>query len=598
MTLNNKRELDIAMIQPPGWSSQNPPLGLALIKSYLSESGFSVKNFDLNISLYNLRCGVYLNAWELSNGYYTWGNESYVKGMFDAYSNEIMNFIYTVLSSRPKVIGMSVHWSSMISVRLLAKKFKQYSPDTKIVFGGPQVAYYTHEWRDLLKSKEADAIIFGEGEESLRNYLKFLSLSSPDTNPIKGVAYLGHEKEVIDGGTRGLIKSLDSIPFADFSDFDLNLYAGHNVIPTYFSRGCINNCCYCTENKFFPYFRNRSGKRLFDEVIHQLHLYPKTEYFRMHDSVSNGNIKELELFCDLLIENKLRVGFDLENAVIRKEMDVRLYKKLKAAGCTLIGYGLETPSKTLLKHVGKTACLDADFEKVVRDGVRNKMTIGINMMFGLPGEKDDDFQEQLLFIKKLRRFRKRVIINPALNFCYFPEGCEAHSNPGKFDVDLTNGELYWESKDSRNTFIRRLAKFEEFCVAAENLGYKNIFGVKENVNKNALLGRYYLIKKDYKPSLNHLLKSFDCEVKTVELARDIIKLYEETSKGTDETYRKVEHFIASESKDFDHWLSSINSKRDLDVFILQHSISSSMVRFNKFIESRRTSLNLNIRNFT
>ena len=585
MTTDNRKHLDIAIIQPPGWAVQNPSLGQALLKSYLTENGFSVKNFDLNILLYSIRSGVYLNAWELSNGYYTWGSASYVNKMYDFYSNEILGFIYTVLSFRPKVIGMSVHWSSVIPARLLAQKFKQYSPDTKIVFGGPQVAYYTQGWKALLERGEIDAVVFGEGEESLKCYLE--SLNSSHNKPIKGVAYSGFKRDIIDGGARELIRSLDSIPFADFSDFDLNLYAGHNVIPTYFSRGCINRCCYCTENKFFPHFRNRTAQRLFDEVVHQLSLYPKTEYFRLHDSISNGNIKELESFCDLLMDNRVKIRFNLENAVIRKEMDGRLYKKLKRAGCTLIGYGLETPSKTLLKHVGKTACLDADFEKVVSDGARNKMTIGINMMFGLPGEKDEDFQEQILFIKKLKKFRKRIIINPALNFCYFPEGCEAHSNPEKFHVDLTNGELYWESMDGRNNFVERLAKFEKFCAAADRLGYKNLFGVTENANRNALLGQYYFLKKDYNQALDYLLKSFDLEIKTMELARDIIKLYAEAHRDPDEAYNNVNSFIASENTNSGHWLNSVNSRQELDGFILGSSISSSMERLNKFIEGRR-----------
>lgn len=586
MLLDDKKHLDIAIIQPPGWSKQNPPLGLALLKSYLAESGFAVKNFDLNIILYNIRHGLYTDAWELANGYYMWGSESYVKQMFSYYSEEIYNFIYTVLSNRPRSIGISVHWSSLLSARLLARKFKQVSPGIKIIFGGPQVARYTSTWKTLLKERAIDAVIFGEGEESLQEYLN--GMDSADPGPVKGAAFLSRQGDVVEGAEREPIRSLDDIPFADFSDFDLNLYFGRNVLPTYFSRGCINHCCYCTENKFFPKFRNRTGKRLFDEVVRQLSLYPQTDYFRMHDSISNGSIKELETFCDLLIDNKVKIRFNLENAIVRKEMDDRFYKKLRKAGCVLIGYGLETPSKRLLKYIGKAACLDADFEKVVADGVRNKMTIGVNMMFGLPGETKEDFQEQLQFIKRLRRFRARMIINPALNFCYFPEGCEAQSNPDKFNLDLTNGELYWESRDGQNRFADRLAKFEEFCSLADRLGFFNLFNVTRNVNKNSLLGQYYLVKKDYKTALGYLLRSFESEVKTAEVAGDIIKLYEAMHKEHDEVYSAVKSFIESENKSSAIWSSRVNNGEELNQFILQQSISSSMDRLNRFIESRRS----------
>ncbi|MBF0594727.1 MAG: radical SAM protein [Candidatus Omnitrophica bacterium] len=585
MDVYDRKQLDIALIQPPCWSAQNPSMGLALLKSYLSLSGLSAKNFDLNILLYHIKYGDFANAWEISHGHYMWGSESFVTKMFGAYANEILSFMYQVLSFRPKVIGISVHWASISSARLLARKFRQFSPGTKIIFGGPQTAYYNQQWKSLLADGEVDAVVFGEGEEALRDYLMAVNGDTLYKKPIAGVAYMGPDRTIIDGGIRELIKSLDSIPFADFSDFDLDFYEGRGVLPTYFSRGCINRCCYCMERQYFPRFRNRTGKRVFDEVCHQLALYPKTRYFRMHDSVSNGNIKELELFCDLLIDHNVKIGFNLENAVIRKEMDDRLCRKLKRAGCTLIGYGLETPSRPLLKHVGKAACLDADFQKVIEDGVRNRMTIGVNMMFGLPGEQDQDFQQQLQFIRKIKRYRHGIMLAQSLNFCYFPQGSEVSQNPEKFDVDLTNGELFWESKDGKNTFLSRLAKFEEFCALAAKLGYKTLFGVTTVVNKNLLLGQYYLIKKDPSAALEYLLKSFDAEIKTAELARDIVRLYGELSRVPDEALGKVKAFIAQEEEKTSVWSATMNNCRELEDFVLQRPLMFSLERLNKFVKS-------------
>ncbi|MBF0595414.1 MAG: B12-binding domain-containing radical SAM protein [Candidatus Omnitrophica bacterium] len=586
MEIYQKKPLDIALIQPPCWASHNPPLGLALLKSYLSANGLSAKNYDLNILLYHLRSGAYANAWDNSHGHYMWGTDSFVIKFFGAYSNEILNFVYNVLAARPRVIGISVHWASHCAAKLLAQKFKQFSPETKIIFGGPQTAYYNQQWRTLLTDGYVDAVAFGEGEESLREYLTALNAGTLYEKPVKGLAYLGLNGAIVDGGMRELIKSLDDLPFADFSDFDLDFYEGRHVLPTYFSRGCINRCFYCMERKFFPRFRNRTGQRVFDEVRHQLALYPKTRYVRMHDSVSNGNIRELETFCDLLIENDVKIGFNLENAVIRKEMDARFYGKLRKAGCTLIGYGLETPSKTVLKHVGKAACLDADFEKVVEDGVRHNIIIGINMMFGIPGEQDADFQGQLTFIKKLARYRRKIILTPALIFCAFPEGSEVHSNPDKYDVDLSNGEIYWESKDGKNTFLTRLAKFEEFCALAAKLGYITLYGVTKNVNKNLLLGQFYAVKKDRQTALTFLLRSFEEEIKTAELARDIIRLYGELSKAPDEALERVKAFLAVENEQLKDWSGSINTRREFNDFMWQHSLITSWDRMNRFTKSK------------
>lgn len=574
-----KNSIDIALIQPPGWANQNPPLGLALLKSYLSKNDINVKVFDLNILLYNLRHGNYVDSWEANKGYYVWEREAFLRQMFSYYSKEILGFIYSILSLNPKAIGFSAHCSSFISATMLAEKIRVLSPQTKIVFGGPHVAAYTNNWKPLLTSKRADAVVFGEGEESLLHYLGSDGLCATE-----GTAVLNKAGEIEVGSPRPLIKNLDDLPFADFSDFDLKYYAGVNVLPTYFSRGCINKCIYCTENKFYPKFRNRSGKRVFDELLHQLTLYPKTEYVRFHDSVSNGNIRELESFCDLIIENKLNIEFDLENAVIRKEMDTRLHKKLKQAGCTLIGYGLENPSKRLLRSIGKNACMDADFNKVIKVGVRSKMTIGLNLMFGLPGETDLDFQMQLDLIKCFKKYHKNMIINPALNYCYIPEGCEVRSNPDKYDVDMTNGELFWSSKDRKNTFIDRMNKFEKFCSTAQNYGYKNLFNVVHSVNRNEMLGNYYYKLGDHGKALDHFRDSFKNEVKTLSLVETILDLYKKMSIMEDGFYTEVSKFKFENSVDCRSWLNSPVTIHELEALIRGTSISDTINRLNNFIE--------------
>lgn len=572
------KSTDIVLIQPPGWSVQNPPMGLALLKSYLSLKGFNARVMDLNIIMYNLRRGRYERAWNDANGYYTWERSSYIRDMYEYYAPEIFNFIYSVLLHRPRVIGFSVHCSTAASVKLLAEKFRLVAPEIKLVLGGPQSIEGAKLWKELFADNLADAVVFGEGEETLAEYLALENCAQP----VKGMAIRTSNGVILKGERRELINPLDQLPFADYSDFDLSRYEGENVLPTYFSRGCINRCIYCTENKFFPKFRNRTGKRVFDEVLHQLSLYPGTKYFRMHDSVSNGNIRELEKFCDLLIENGVRIGFNLENAVVRKEMTQQLYRKLNKAGCTLIGYGLETPSKRLLKSVGKHVCLDANFDRVIEDGASSGFTIGVNMMFGLPGETEDDSQIQLEFLEKQRRNRRHILINPALNFCYLPEGCEARESPHKYGIDISGGEHFWSADGGANNFEIRMAKFEHFCSLAKKLGYENIFGVTKSLNKNEMLGRYWQFMGNFSRALEHFKISFDKEEKTVELAREIIGLYEVTGKKNG-IYKDVEAYLIQARVDVEALWRSVKSKDELDRFITGFEKSDMEARLKKYL---------------
>lgn len=579
--------LDIALVQPPGWANQNPPLGLAQLKSYLTGQGLRARAFDLNIILYNLRGSSYADTWAPANGYNSWESPSFMEGMFAYYADELLASVQSILAHNPRAVGFSTHCSSLLAARLLAAKFRQVAPEVKLVFGGPQVALYTRAWRELLREGLADAVILGEGEASLTEWL---SAKTDERRPIAGVAQREENGEPAAGPPRALISPLDSLPFPDFADFDLDLYAGHNVLPTYFSRGCINHCCYCTENQFFPKFRCRTGARVFAEVRHQLGLHPRTQYFRMHDSVSNGNMRELEAFCDLLIASGLRVGFDLENAVMRREMDDRLHRKLRRAGCTLIGYGLETPSKPLLRRIGKNACLDADFVAVVESGAKAGITVGLNMMFGLPGETEADFQEQLSLIRSLRGHRRRILINPALNFCYFPEGSAVMSDPDRFGVDVTLGELFWSSRDGRNTFPDRLRKFETFCAEAETLGYANLFGITKTLNRNLLLGRYHRALGDERTALDRLEESFRGELKTLELAREILELQARIGGEPGDVVQAAERLLHGREAAGPGWKELAPDRAALEQLSLGRSLAANLRRWSALVRSAQEPL--------
>ena len=120
------------------------------------------------------------------------------------------------------------------------------------------------------------------------------------------------------------------------------------------SRGCPNRCIYCNEKTFWRRFRFRDADSIFNELIYQLKLYPHMQFIEFHDSVVNGNVKELERLCDLIIEHGIKIYWSGQ-AVIRKEMDFRLLKKLGKSGCICLAYGLETASTRLMENISERA---------------------------------------------------------------------------------------------------------------------------------------------------------------------------------------------------------------------------------------------------
>ena len=133
---------------------------------------------------------------------------------------------------------------------------------------------------------------------------------------------------------------------------------------------------------------------MFAEIKHQLEKYPFVRKFSFYDDIANGNPQELEKFCDLIIKDGLKIEWGMDNAAIMKHMQKPLYEKLAKAGCSLIAYGMETPSHALLAKVGKNTSRGVDFAKVIREGKQAGIKIILNIMFGIPGETPAEFEEQ------------------------------------------------------------------------------------------------------------------------------------------------------------------------------------------------------------
>lgn len=520
---------DIVLLQLPIWGVGCPPLGLAILKSYLAENGISSKVFDINAHLYSVRGAKHADYWGVEHGYNYCSSQG---KMLEFYRDNRALFLYFIDKIRqlnPRVVGCSCFGASIELTKIFLEDLRHFCPDIKHILGGPEVASFMRNADELLSKDYIDAVCFDEGEVSLVEY--FRAIKKDDGNSVPGVIYK-REGSIINASPSVHIQKLDQLPFPDFSDYDLKHYQGSKVLPSYATRGCLNKCVYCSSRNFMRPFRFRSGKRMFEEIKHLKSIYPEVNFIRMADNVSNGNIKELEIFCDLMIEAKLGIKWNLENAVMRKEMRTPLYRKLKKAGCTLLGYGMETPSQSLLQKVGKTLSKDIDLAKILKEGKKAGLYISVNIMFGLPGETDEDFDYLVHWLKKNKKAFN--MINPSIIFCEFYPGCLVYEQPAKYGIDLSKGTLFWETYDKTNTYPIRMARFERFCRMAKKYNLDNLFDVQELPNKYELLFRYFFVSKEYDRALEHYSR-ITPEQKTPE----IVSMYQViTNNGEPEIGKK------------------------------------------------------------
>ncbi len=489
------READIVLIQMPFWGVGCPPLGPALLKSFLAENDIKCKILDINAHAYNLGGKKYRFYWDMAQGYnYCMDQEA----MYEYYKNNraiFLEFMQRIRDLNPLVVACSCQCSSRILAEIFLEDLRNIFPGYIHMLGGPDVASFMKNTDSLLSRDYIDAVSQDEGENALLGFMKMV-LNGQEGQAVPGFVYK-HNGKVIRGPHAEFIKKLDSLPFPDFDDFEFSYYDQPNALPTYTTRGCVNKCNYCSAIGFMKTFRVRSAERLFEEVKYQKAKYPNLNYLRMCDNISNSKIGELEKFCDMMIESGLNkeIEWNLENAVIRKEMRTPLYKKLKKAGCTLLGYGMETPSLRLLAEVGKNLCKDVDIGAVLREGKKAGLYVSVNIMFGLPTETEDDFQYLIKFLVENKK--SFSMVNPSLNFCEYYPGSAGHADPEKHGIDLAKGHLFWESLDGNSTYLKRMERFEEFCQLAKKFKLDNLFNVEELPNKHKLLFEYYFVSKEY-----------------------------------------------------------------------------------------------------
>lgn len=460
---------EISLIILPSWGKTDPPLTLSSLASYLRTNGITVGVYDFNVELYHL-LSQYRKWWNIAFGLDVWERDSFISEFWKDNSLLFDVLIDDIAKPKPKYMGFSLFVSNRLLSERFAQRLKIKYPDIKIIFGGPEVSYIENIIEYAEKHSYVDYFIMGEGEESLLNIIR------------------GKQSERIIEANQ-TIKKLDTLPILDLSDFHFEAYDDSFSFPMYSSRGCPNRCIYCTERVHMSRFRYRTAERVLEDVKAQKQKYPFLKLFRLHESTNNGNPIELERFADLMIKANLQLDWAMNGSVMRKEMDFRLFQKLRKAGCKFINFGLETPSHKVLELNGKMLAKNADFDKIIREANQAGIQVALNIMFGLPGETEEDFQIQLNFLERNHKYIS--IYAPSLWFCYFPKQSEGYKNPDKYGINLYLGSLYWTNQDGSNNYLIRLERFLRYTSLAKKLGVPCVFGY-ETLPDPILLVKQYL----------------------------------------------------------------------------------------------------------
>jgi len=468
----------VFLIQMP-LAACEPSLALAQLYAFLRQQRLDAEVMDVSVALFHRRRRPGYNLWSEETNT-VWAGEELPAQILDQDRGFIESrFLERIVSAPAPVAGFSVTACSFPASLTMARWLKARRPDALVVFGGQIFTTTPSTVETILGRREVDAVAPGDGEFALAE-LAARRTDGRAWEDCPGLFIRDAQGRPESTGGRPPV-DLDSLPFADFSPFDMSLYGtpqlGPHDLPLMASRGCVRRCSYCGHWTAWKGFRQMSGERVHAEIVHQRQVMPSLGHpdseLKFYDLLINGDMRKLGRLAELLAaEPGPKLPWKECNALVRPEMTYEFCRKLRAAGCRLLILGLESGSQRVLDLMDKGQTV-AQMKTVLKDIDRAGLKTRGNFMFGHPGETEEDFAATLDFLKEMHPYIHQV----------FPSYTLAHLDgpllraPEKWGVGKGQDPLYWQSQDGRNTYPVRLERFRAFRELAVSLGMTMVDGL-------------------------------------------------------------------------------------------------------------------------
>lgn len=445
--------LDIVIVSVPGVMRKSPSAAPALLKGSVEAAGFTCKTIDFNIRFYQevQEC----NSLET---YFATGLNTEEK---NPASLLIENWVKDILKLNPKFIGISVFtYQNRIATKLFCQHIRKLST-VKIILGGQGLSDggilgASGFGKQMYDEKLTDFWIRSEGEVSLVELLK------------NNIDYPG-----INSNTFKQIDELDSIPFPNYDDYELELYDTKSL-PITGSRGCVRSCSFCDIHDHWKY-RYRSGRNMVDELLYLNKKYNINE-FNFSDSLINGNLKEFNKFTKILADYNKSSNSLLtwsSQFIIRSltQVNEEYWKNIAESGGSRLSIGVETGSDSVRLHMNKKFT-NQDLDYTMEMLEKYNISCEFLMIVGYPTETEQDFQDTIDMFTRYEKYIhliKNIVVGSTLGIL---PGTPLYNNAKQFNIEVDKYENNWVALDNPTlTLERRIQRRNILKEHVLNLGY-------------------------------------------------------------------------------------------------------------------------------
>lgn len=265
---------------------------------------------------------------------------------------------------QPDVIAFSTFSVLWDCAKLITRDIFSYYKKVPVLVGGYQAIMCTEE---TIEADEVDVVCTGEGELTVTAYLDALEKNLP-LQSVQGIWFKDANKNVIKNPNRGVIPSLDDLPFPDwdvFEDIEKYLYFLGRLYAVG-TRGCPYKCSFCAETALEVTFKNKRFRerdpiRYVDEIEYQYNKYKNRGMKGVHlfDTVFSFRDEWLVQWTEEYKRRGLHkiLPFTAFARPDQHNMSEKKIKILAEAGCAQIRMGIESGDSDIRKsELRKPGC--------------------------------------------------------------------------------------------------------------------------------------------------------------------------------------------------------------------------------------------------
>lgn len=256
---------------------------------------------------------------------------------------------------------------------------------------------------DAIGGGLVDLSPMADEEEVIRLVAECVADGRPVAQAPGGLAWV--DGGLVPSGPAPPRRPLDEMPFPTY---DLMPMKGYTMMllgrqlqyaPIFSTRGCPFPCTYC------PYpigLGSRVQYKTPARVVQEIELVRElgAEGIIFRDQTFSLNKKHAEEFCTLLARRDLGMEWSCETRV--DLVNETMLRKMRASGCRVIEYGMETGDPHLLETVGKPGANMEDLRTAIRLTRHAGLFARVHIIVGLPGETWETIQRTLDALYELR----------------------------------------------------------------------------------------------------------------------------------------------------------------------------------------------------